>query len=433
MTETRSLCVAGFSLASIFKDLHLDSSKAALCEDWPRLTGVSLESAKRFLEPGFVTSMARAAALSTEQTEELVSFAPRIASEPALLAFFAYCLHRVRHDVSLTRSWEEQWPPLDEHLGQDAGLVNVLVMLAALPEALEGFDRIGLPARVVADTLADLRRWMESDVYFQNHGRWGITPWIARWLTKHWRGIMVQLGRLQFSPSRFSGPLEVFRHRTSGQVVALANSGQRLGIDGQAWGPCCGSLEPSWVSERSDTETHFGGHCLDPTGHAERLPVALPKSQWFRVLATGDPMLSIHVPTGGSLAFEDCGDSFRQALEFFPRYYPEVVFKGFATASWLMDPRWGELLAPQSNIVRLQSELFLYPGIQGDNDQIYQRVFGWGVTDARAVEWKTSLQKAVGPVLESGGHFHGGYCFLLKEDLDWGRQPYRTYKKWEIS
>ena len=89
-----------------------------------------------------------------------------------------------------------------------------------------------------------------------------------------------------------------------------------------------------------------------------------------------------------------------------------------------MDSRLEKLLAPESNIVRMQRELYLYPGLQGDNQQIYHRVFGWGVTDINMVEWKTALQKSIGNYLNNGGHFHGGFCFLLRDDFAWGSKVY---------
>ena len=63
-------------------------------------------------------------------------------------------------------------------------------------------------------------------------------------------------------------------------------------------------------------------------------------------------------------------------------------------------------------------------GLQGDNNQYYERIFGWGTKDINTVEWKTSLQRTIGTYLNNGGHFHGGYCFLLKDDFDWGGQVY---------
>jgi hypothetical protein len=145
---------------------------------------------------------------------------------------------------------------------------------------------------------------------------------------------------------------------------------------------------------------------------------------WELVLAHHADVLIFHVPAGAPLTFDMCGDSFRRAFEAFPRYYPDYNFRAFWTSTWMMDPRLQKLVPPESNIVRLQREMFVYPGLQGDNNQYYERIFGWGTKDINAVEWKTSLQRTIGNYLNSGGHFHGGYCFLLKDDFNWGGQVY---------
>ena len=108
--------------------------------------------------------------------QELVAFAARIAGDESVVAFFWYCRHRVLNDPSLVLSWEEPWPALDDYLGVDAGLLNVLVMLSAVPEMREAYRRRGIPSDIVRDTVSDLRLWMETDYYYLRNGRWGITP-----------------------------------------------------------------------------------------------------------------------------------------------------------------------------------------------------------------------------------------------------------------
>ena len=170
------------------------------------------------------------------------------------------------------------------------------------------------------------------------------------------------------------------------------------------------------------------GNPISPNGFARRQTQRLAFDEWELALAPGDDMLTFHISAGGPLIFEDCGESFRQALDVFPRTFPEYKFLGFWTSSWLMDARLEALLPPESNIVRLMREVYLYPGVQGDNQQVYQRVFGWGVTDISNVPRRTSVQKAVGQYLDNGGHFHGGYCFLLKDDFCWGENIYRRMR-----
>jgi hypothetical protein len=304
-------------------------------------------------------------------------------------------------------------------------------MLAGVPQMLETYRRLDLPGDIFRETISDLRLWMETDYYFQRYQCWGITPWIARWLCHHWRGLILQLGRLQFSLGRFGGRLKVYRHRQTHQVVALSEAGIRYTTEGSMWRECCGDESPTWISSFDQTSDSVTGNPLTPNGVAHQAPLRLPLVDWELVLAHNAEVLIFHVPTGAPLTFEGCGDSFRRALEAFPRFYPNFHFRAFWTSTWMMDPRLQRLLGIESNIVRLQREMYVYPGLQGDNNQYYERIFGWGTNDINQVKWKTSLQRNIGNYLNNGGHFHGGFGFLLKDDFDWGKQVYLRQSAWE--
>ena len=414
-----------FDLEQAAARLRIPSTGQALCADWDAAMQPSPSQTLPFLQADYVTQAARDVFLTDDMTRELVAFAARIAGDQDVLAFFWYCRHRILTDATLTDSWEAPWPPLDDYLGADAGLLNVLVMLSAVPQMLQVYHHLGIPADLYRDTISDLRLWMETDYYYQRYQRWGITPWIARWLCHHWRGIILQLGRLQFSLGKFGGRLNVYRHRQTRQVVALAESGIRYTSEGSIWRECCGDDSHTWTSVLQLTADAVIGNPITPDGIAHRSTRSLPLVDWELVLAHNADVLIFHVPAGAPLGFDMCGDSFRRALETFPRYYPNFNFRAFWASTWMMDPRLQKLFAPESNIVRLQREMYVYPGLQGDNNQYYERIFGWGTKDINKVEWKTSLQKTIGAYLNNGGHFHGGYCFLLREDFDWGNQVYR--------
>ena len=417
-----------FDLEQVAARLRIPSAGQALCTDWDAAFLTPPTRAWQFLEPEHIAWAAREVDLTDDMIAALVAFAARIAGDEDVLAFFWYCRHRVLHDHTLVLSWEEQWPPLDGYLGQDAGLLNVLVMLSAVPEMRETYRRLGIPSDIVRDTVADLRRWMETDLYYQRYQRWGITPWIARWLCKHWQGRLLHLKRLQFSLGKFSGRLRAYRRRGGRELLAISDPGIRYGADGNAWGgECCGDVSSAWTSTLEMAAGAVVGNPITPDGRAHRQTRRLSLDAWELALAPDDDMLNFHIPASGPLTFEDCGESFRRALEVFPQHFPEKQFRGFSTGTWLLDARLEALLPPESNIARLQHEVYLYPGIQGNNDQVYQRVFGWGNTDLSNAPRRTSLQKAVGQYLEAGGHFHGGFCFLLKDDFHWGSQVYRSY------
>ncbi|MGE5598619.1 MAG: acyltransferase domain-containing protein [Bacteroidota bacterium] len=416
-----------FSFEHVAARLRIPSAGQALCTGWDAAMRIPPSQALPFLEPDYIAWSGREVGLTDGMIGALVAFAVRITEDEDVVAFFSYCRHRVLYDRTLVSSWEEQWPPLDDYLGRDAGLLNVLVMLSAVPEMRETYRRLGIPSQIVRDTVADLRRWMETDIYYQRYQRWGITPWIARWLCKHWQGKLLHLKRLQFNAGKFDGKLRAYRRRGKRELIAISEPDICYCADGKAWGGvCCGDGAGTWTSTLAMTDEAVVGNPIAPDGHARPRTVRLSLDEWEPVLAPGDEMLIFHIPAGGPMAFEDCGESFRQAMEVFPRYFPEVRFRGFTTGSWLLDPRLEALLSPESNIVRLQREMYLYPGIQGHNDQVYQRVFGWGVTDLKDAPRRTSLQQAVARYLEAGGHFHGGYCFLLKDDFHWGSRVYRT-------
>jgi hypothetical protein len=412
------------SIDGIAPGLRISPSGQALCVDWDAAMQTDPANGLPFLQPAFIDQAAREVFLTHNMIRELITFAPRVANNENLLAFFWYCRFRILNDSTLTESWEAPWPALDDYLGEDAGLLNVLVMLSTVPQMLEVYRRLDIPADIYRDTISDLRLWMETDYYHHRYQRWGITPWIARWLCHHWQGQILRLGRLQFSLSQFSGRLRAYRHRQTGEVLAIAEDGICYGSDGNTWRECCGVDPGAWTSTLEITVDAVTGNPISPDGFAHRTTHSLSLTEWDLVLAPGDPVLTFHVPAGVPLTFDDCGESFRSALEVFPHYFPDFKFRGFFTSTWLMDSRLQTLLPAESNIVRLQREVYLYPGLQGDNNQVYERVFGWGTNDINKVDWKTSLQKTIGAYLNNGGHFHGGYCFLLIDDFNWDEQIY---------
>ncbi len=412
------------SLEHVSSQLRFPADGHSLCVDWDAAMQTDPANGLPFLQADFVAQAAGDVFLTNDMIRELVAFAPRVASDESLLAFFWYCRHSILTDSTLTESWEAPWPALDDYLEADAGLLNVLVMLAAVPQMLEVYRCLGIPADLYHDTISDLRLWMETDFYFHRYQRWGITPWIARWLCHHWHGIILQLGRLQFSLGKFGGRLNAYRHRQTRQVIALSEAGIRYTSAGSMWRECCGEDSDAWTSVLENTDDTVTGNPITPNGLAHRTTHSLLLADWELVLTHNADVLVFHVPAGAPLTFESCGDSFHRALEAFPRFYPDFHFRAFWTSTWMMDPRLQKLLAPESNIVRIQREMYVYPGLQGDNNQYYERIFGWGTQDINTVEWKTSLQKTIGAYLNNGGHFHGGYCFLLNDDFNWGGQVY---------
>lgn len=89
-------------------------------------------------------------------------------------------------------------PPASGVLGR---YFAVLVFVAALPHTREYHDRHGVPADVSRRTLADLGRNMA--VHRRRYGTGGLLH--PEWVVRHFRGLLYQLGRLQFERVRLGG------------------------------------------------------------------------------------------------------------------------------------------------------------------------------------------------------------------------------------
>lgn len=81
-------------------------------------------------------------------------------------------------------------------LGPLQPLFGVYVLLSALPDVLEWHDHHGIPAKISWATLQDLGRWV--GIYRRFHGQCGFDEF--DWVSRHFRGLVFQLGRLQFEP-----------------------------------------------------------------------------------------------------------------------------------------------------------------------------------------------------------------------------------------
>lgn len=91
-----------------------------------------------------------------------------------------------------------QWPAAPAGLGAAGRYFYVHLYLLALPHALERQYRLGVPSDVVAATFADVGAKLAS--YRRGHRTGGFDR--QAWVTRHFRGTLHRLGRLQFERTR---------------------------------------------------------------------------------------------------------------------------------------------------------------------------------------------------------------------------------------
>jgi hypothetical protein len=260
-------------------------------------------------------------------------------------------------------------------------------------------------------------------------GRWGLDGLATRWLANHLRGDIYALGRLTHHFRVLDEHLcrfRVYRHADSSMVIALSEDGVAHRVDGQLHTEEDRETEGVWTSRLEVTEKEIVGNPILPTGSAVNREVRLPASEWSQVLGQGDPVLYFHIPGGSPLDHAQCGASFKEAMEFFPRHFPERPFKALYCGTWLLDSQLETWLPPTANLVRFLKEFYLCPG-GNPTRGILRALFGKVPEDLSTAPRETTLQRAILDHVSGGNRMVtcAGRGTLFPEDFEWGKQVYR--------
>ena len=358
-----------------------------------------------FLRPAFVADTCAALGLGDEIAAAVAASLAMFDGNEPLQRLAWHCSQSLRADGHVEfRPAAMPWTTLLDDLPAWGEMFFPAVLLSAGPRMIELHRDRGIPAEITRAIAGDVELWMRH--YRARHGRWGLAH--TEWLANHFLGRVYRLGRLQFRFERFERDFRVLRRLGDRRVVVVAEAGMQ-----------------------ADGDT-IRANPVSPTGRVLPERVELPGDQWRTVLRRGDAALGVHIPagTGGPLRgkpmdFDACGRSFRRAVKFFARHFPEFGFLAFQCESWLLDDRLGQLLPPESNIRRFQEEMYLLPLAGADDSQMFDRVFGRRYDDIRQAPQDTLLRRAIVNHILAAGEFRTAACILLPEDLDWGARVYR--------
>jgi len=408
---------------SIHRKLPQSLREGTLGAEWDASQETMPGGRLPFLAPDAVAESCKLVGFEEEAIPHLQSAGDRIAADQDLMRLAWHCHYLMCHSGSYTRSDARSWPSLEDILGNWEGAFYLLIALSGVPQARAFHRSRGIPARVARDTYGDTSLWARH--YKERHGSWGVDTYILPWLFNHLSGDLYRLVRLQFMQRPFRQKLQAFRNCVTREVKVLADEGVRYRGDGQLDGTG-GESDPEagWTSRLLIDQGCVIGTPIHPTGIALSKAVSLPLDEWERILAPGDPIIEVHIPAGSRMDFDACGESFRQAVDFFPRYFPDRPFKVFCCGSWLLNTQFQDMLPPNSNIVRFQKEFYLFPIFSGGRSG-FERIFGRDIRDLSTAPRDTTLRRAVLDHLQAGGYLRGGGGLLFAEDLDWGAQVYR--------
>jgi len=407
-------------LADVLAELGADGAFDALAPHWAESEACFPDAAPAFLTPAQIRASRELAALPAELDALLLETARRVRERPALLHLAWHCFRLLFEHRDYAGGHIAKWPSLERVLSDLSGVFYLLVALAVAPLTRAVHRELGVPEAITRGTLKDFGEL--TDLYRrENGGAWGVLLRILYWLRHYTAGELYGLGRMEYMVRPFRGGVQAFRHRESGETLALAEDGVWFDDEGHA---SVGAEAGGWTSRLSIDEHAIVGFPVSPFGKALRREVRLDPAVWRRVLGPRDPVLEMHIPAGGGMTPERCADSMRQALEFFPRYFPDRSFVGFACASWILNPDMAELCSSPSNMVLWQRELYLLPCPSNGRAGLFS-IFGQEEIDPATAPRDTSLRRGVLDRLAAARPLRAGGMFMLKEDFQhFGTQFY---------
>lgn len=321
---------------------------------------------------------------------------------------------RKKHQVRLhmaTEVWK--WPLPSVMPDAISGMFIAVVMLTGVPVMLAEHKRLGIPEKITRDTAYDIVIWAED--YREKFGKWGFAN--ISWMFNHLGGAIFRLGRLEFIPSIYEADYNIFRNHRTGELLALARSGIKFRDDGHLDGTNnIYDSEGSWVSELSINLGRITGNPIMSNGAAVKEPVSISEEEWDVVLKHDVGILDVHIPSGAKMDYDSCIESFKQANEFFPKYFSEHSYVGFYCESWLLDHAFLSILNQNTNIVRFQKEFYMLPVFSGEADT-YDRVFGDRTIEISNAPRDTSLQRAIADYVLSGGKMHSAMGFMPADEI----------------
>lgn len=255
-----------------------------------------------------------------------------------------------------------------------------------------------MKARYAARKLPE-ERFSESLLEFEanvdNFNRQNKRPGLrilAVWLYKFIHGLILRVGRLNFEIFKgFDADVVVFENKRGKHEFLLSGEG--------------------FSAEITETETMYTGIRSNPWEPQKRERLSLRKSEWKPILKRNDPIVSVHIPSGGKLLPEVCEEAYAKMREILKTYYPDYHYTYFACEhSWLMDPHLADFLPEDSNIIRFQEKYTRYQN-NANGKGVYDFLFfvphSTPLADLPA---DTSLRKAIkahyingGLILEQGG------------------------------
>jgi len=317
------------------------------------------------------------------------------------LLFYVLCVYRL---PSENEFYKEPAPPsLEEYRFTFTMTLLIKILVHGVVKAR---DR-GIPEELIAQ-----HKGAANGDRLDGTGPFGA-PNMFHWRTVCAFATMYSLGAFRYEPERVPPGYRMLRRKTDGKLLMLYTAARNIDEFGQfAW------TDDMVVFTTKEAVGTHDGSVITPDGRIIDRYVALSEEEWEVAFDGGDTALSFHIPPEIPYTIENAADSFRQAVTFFNKYYPDMNIRSIQSYSWLYSPQLVELLPETSGINRFNRELYLAPVPSGP-DGFYSFVFKTDASsfDLDTAPTDTSLKRGFVSYVKNGGRVHNGFMYLPASDV----------------
>ena len=133
----------------------------------------------------------------------------------------------------------------------------------------------------------------------------------------------------------------------------------------------------------------------------------------------GENVIDIHIAHGSDISPENVKKSFKNAITFFEKYFPEHSFKYFTFGSWMMDDNLKKLLSENSNILKFQKNFVQADITPEENYKALKYIFKWNTTKENLSEFSatSSFAERIKEYVLNGGKLTWNAGAVAKKNI----------------
>ena len=298
--------------------------------------------------------------------------------------------------------------PADD--GKEGGLLFAALYLARCERLPEVLAKRGIPAAFGEGAWNAYKGSLKKNK--ERYGNYGLQGMYRSSMTRHLMPVEFRLGRLLFELVKFDSAFELYRNKETGETIPVALPGFQYMPTGKRPPKTYeGELFEPYIKENGNELECF---TFDADGNFSATPITLKLSVYDKVLATGDDVISVHIPAEGRMTPELVDEAFQIADDFFAKHYGDMDFKAYVCSSWLLNTDIKEFLDADSNIIRFQNRFRIV--ITSTNGySLYWHVFRMeNFVPLEELKPANSFQQKFLDRVKAGQTLYNGYGYILR-------------------